>query len=113
MGRAVGEIVQFLDRQRVHIGAQPDRTRRIAVANGADHPGASEAAVNLAPELGEPGRDEVSGALLGKSELRMGMNIASDSGQFVVIVGHLGKDRHTRLSAWRPAPQSGTIIVRR
>jgi hypothetical protein len=108
MGRAVGEIVQLLDRQRVHIGAQPNRTGRIAVANGADHPGAGEPAVYLAPELGQPGRDEVSGALLGKSELRMGMNIASDRSQLVVIVEHLGKDRHVRLFARRPARQSGT-----
>src|SRR5882762_6103631 len=111
MGRAVGEIVQLLDRQRVHIGAQPNRTGRIAVANGADYPGAGEPAVYLAPELGQPGRDEVSGALLGKSELRMGMNIASDRSQLVVIVEHLGKDRHVPLFARRPARQSGTIIV--
>jgi hypothetical protein len=43
----------------------------------------------------------------------MRVNIASDCGQVVVIVEDLGKDRHLRLSARRPARQSGTIIVRR
>src|SRR5208282_756782 len=36
--RAMGEIVQLLDRQRVHIGAQTDRGRDVTATDRADHP---------------------------------------------------------------------------
>ena len=85
-GRAVGEIVHLVDRQRVHIGAQPDRRRRIAAPDRADDPGPGEPAMHLAAELGELGRDQVGGALLGEGEFGMGVDVAADRGQFVVIV---------------------------
>ncbi len=99
IGRAVREIVQLVDRQRVHIGAQPDRSRRVAAPDRADHPGAGEPAMHLAAELGELIRDQVGRAPLGKSELRMSVNVAADRRQLVLIMAHLGNDRHRSLPA--------------
>ena len=52
--RAVGQVGCLLDRQCIHIGAQPDRTRRIAGAQPADHPGLADPAKHLTAEFGEP-----------------------------------------------------------
>ena len=78
VGRAVGEIVHLLDRQRVHIGTQPDGGLCVAAPNRADHPGPGQPAIDLAAVLGELCRDEVGGALFGKGELRMRMDVAAD-----------------------------------
>ena len=48
-GGFVRNIIRLLDRQRIHIGAQPDCLARgpFAAADDTDHPGASEAGHNL------------------------------------------------------------------
>ena len=102
MGRAVGEIVHLLDRQRVHIGAQPDRGRGVAAPDRADDPGSGEPAIDLAAVFGELCRDQVRGALLGEGELGMGVDVAADRSQLVAIVEHLGNDRHRQLLVQRP-----------
>ena len=68
LGRAVREVVQLLDRQSVHIGAQPDRRRRIAAPDRPDHPGTGEPAMQLDPVFGELGGDEIGGAPLGEGQ---------------------------------------------
>jgi hypothetical protein len=55
-----------MDRQRIHIGAQPDRRRRIAAPDCADDPGPSEPAMNLAAELNKLCRDQISRPPLGE-----------------------------------------------
>ena len=50
-GRLVGHVVRLEDRQRVHVGAQPDRHRAVAFAQHADHAGAADAAMHLDAEL--------------------------------------------------------------
>ena len=96
-GRAVGEIIHLLDRQCVHIGTQPDRGGGVAAPDRADHPGSGQSAIDLAAIFGELCRNEVRGALFGKGELGMGMDVAADCNQLVAIVEHLGNDRHRQL----------------
>ena len=50
--------------------------------------------MHLAAELGEPCSDEIRGALLGKGELRVRVDIASNGSQLVMVVEHFGNDRH-------------------
>jgi hypothetical protein len=97
IGRSVGEIVQFLDRQCIHIGAQPDRRRRIAAPDSADYPGPGEPAMDLAAELGELCRDQVRGAPLREGQFRVGVDIPADRRQLVLIVAHFGNNRHRPL----------------
>jgi len=93
-GRAMGELVQLLDRQRIHIGAQPDRRRRVAASDGTDDPGSGEPAMHLDAVFGELGGDEIGSALLGKGQFGMGVDVAADRRQFVQIIGDFGEDRH-------------------
>ena len=97
VGRAVGEIVHLLDRQRVHIGTQPDGGLCVAAPDRADDPGPGEPAMDLAAVFGELRRDEVRGALFGEGELGMRVDVAADGNQLVPIVEHLRNDRHLRL----------------
>jgi hypothetical protein len=46
---AIRDVVGFGDRQRVHVGAQPDRALAVAGAQHADHAGAADRAMHLDP----------------------------------------------------------------
>ena len=82
-GRTVGELVQLLDRQRVHIGAQPDRRWRVAALDGADDAGAGKPTMDFAAKFNELCRDQISGAALGKSQFGMSMDVMPDLRQLV------------------------------
>ncbi len=76
---AIGEVGFFLDRQRVHIGAEPDRARRGSpgAANDADHAGAADSRLDLvAAEGAKLVGDEFCGLLDIVKEPRVLMNFA-------------------------------------
>ncbi len=50
--------------------------------------------MNLATELDEFCRDQISRAPLGEGQFRMGVDIPADRRQIILIVAHLGNDRH-------------------
>ena len=86
---AVRQVVGLLDRQRVHVGAQPDRRLAVAGAQHADHAGAADAAMHLdAPFLQLP-RNQLGGAVLLQPEFRVGVDVAADRGQFRVVAADL------------------------
>ena len=63
---------------------RPMSLRRIAGAQHADDAGARDAAMHLAAEFGELGRDQGGGALLLEPDLRMRVKIAPPCRQFVM-----------------------------
>ncbi len=93
-GRAMGKIVHLLDRQRVHIGAQADRRRRIAASDRADDTGPGEPAMHVAAKFGKLGRDQIRRALFGEGQFGVGMDVAADRRQLVLIIAHFGNDWH-------------------
>ena len=72
------EFIGFLNRQRIHVGAQPDRALRFPMAQRADDAGAAEATCHLEPPFGQLLGNDVAGARFFKAQLRMSVNIASD-----------------------------------
>jgi hypothetical protein len=82
MARLVREGVCLLDRQRIHVGTQPDRARRVADLEPADEAGLADAAMDLAAEGLELLGDEVGGALLLEAQLRMRMDVAPPGRHF-------------------------------
>jgi len=69
------EGVLFLDRQRVHVSAQANGARSLALAQGADNAGLRQPAVNFQPVGREFARDDVGGPRLVKGEFRMRVNV--------------------------------------
>jgi len=63
--------------------------------------------MHVAAKLGKLCRDDIGGALLGKSQFRVGMDVAADRGQLEVIIAHFGKDRHRRL----PSQQGVSVLI--
>ena len=89
-----------MDRQRVHIRAQPDAPIAAAFAlDDPDNAGFADAGVHLvhaklAQFLGNDGR----GANLGKADLGMGMQVFEDCFELGLAVCDDGKNAHVRLS---------------
>ena len=79
--RAMREGVLFLDRQRVHVSAQANGARSLALAQGADNAGLRQPAVNFQPVGREFARDDVGGPRLVKGEFRMRVNVVADRDQ--------------------------------
>src|SRR5580700_7914457 len=94
MRRAVRETVGFEDRQAIHIGPQPDRARRVADAQPADHPGLADAAMHLDAPLRELVGDQLRGAPFLETELGMGVDVAPPPAQLVVFGVNQVDDGH-------------------
>src|SRR6516165_5919608 len=84
MARSVLEAVGFRDRQRIHIGPQPHRARRIADPKPADDTGLADPAMDLAAELAKLRGHQIGSAPFLEPELGMGMNVAPPARQIVV-----------------------------
>ena len=82
--RAMLEVVGLVHRQAVHVGAQADRLHRVALAQGSHQAGLAEAARHFEAPLLELGGDDVGGAVLLVSKLRMGVDVAADGGDLTV-----------------------------
>jgi hypothetical protein len=97
----VRERVAFRDRQRVHVGAQPERALARACAQRADHAGPAQAAMHLAAECGELRGDQVRGAGFLEAEFGMRVDVAPPSGEFGVHAGDTVNDGHGAVfSSW-------------
>src|SRR5262249_50026160 len=91
--------VLLVDVERVHVGAKRDRTLARSIAlEGADDAGAGEAAMDLDAELGQSLCNDIGGAMLLKSGLRMGMGVAPPGGEGGAEGGDAVDDRHGSLS---------------
>ncbi len=85
-GRAPFQVGILFHRQRIHVGAQPDPLGAGAVTlEYADHAGAAEAAMHLDAPTRQLVGDDAGGAHLLEPDLGMGMQIATDRGEFFGI----------------------------
>jgi hypothetical protein len=74
-----------LSGRRAYVGAQADRVLTVAGAQHAHHPGMADAAMQLDPPFGELGGHHIRCAVLFQAQLRIGVQIAADLGQLVLI----------------------------
>jgi hypothetical protein len=70
------ETVDFLQWQRVHVGAQPDRTRGGTIFDDADHAGNAQATHDRDAPFGQARSDHVGCALFFVTQFRMGVQVA-------------------------------------
>jgi hypothetical protein len=77
-----------VDRQSIHIGAQPHRAGAIAAAEHAHHTRTIDEAVHLNPPAGEELCDDIRRAVGLQAELGMGMYVAADACEGGVIGAH-------------------------
>src|SRR5215472_9059642 len=96
MARAVLEAVGFCDRQRIHIGAQTHRARRIADSKPADDAGPADAAMDLAAKLAELRAHQIGSPPFLEPELGVGMNVAPPACQIVVHLCDTVDNWHAR-----------------
>ncbi len=82
---AVGEVVFFLHRQRVHVGAKSDPAAAVVAAarNDRDDTGAAHACVVLDCPGGKLIADEPRGAMLFETQLGMRVQVAADVGELI------------------------------
>jgi hypothetical protein len=76
MPRPVREGVVLFQRQRVHVGTQPDAPPAGAMAKPADDAGAADAGGHLVAPLGQLLGDHLGSAMLLEAQLRMGVYVA-------------------------------------
>ena len=88
------EQVDFLHWQRVHVGTQADPSAggigTRAVAQHADHAGATDAAMRLDTKTFKPVGYQISRSRLFKSQLGIGVNIAPPGGHLCVLALNRG-----------------------
>jgi len=96
--RLVGNVVGFLDRERVHVGAQPDYPTALPCrtpANDADHSGAANAGHHLiAAKAAQLFGHRARGAMHVVEELRMGVQVAPPRGDVAVEIRNTVDDGH-------------------
>ena len=104
--RGVRQIGLLLDRQRVHVGAQPDHldvavARRLAALDDADHAGAAETGRDfVAAELPQPVRDEGRGAMHVVQQFGMLMDIPAPGLDIGLQIGDAVDDGHGSSRVW-------------
>ena len=93
--RGIREVGLLLDRQRVHIGAQPDHAAGPAATDDADHAGPPQPRRHLvATEGPQPLGDEGRGAVNVVHHLRVGMEVAAPGLDVRLQLGDAGDDGH-------------------
>ena len=102
VARAMGEFVLFVDRKCIHVGAQADGAGAGAGLEPADHAGRGEAAMHLDAVGLEFTRHDVRGAGLLEAELGVGVDVAADFGQIVMIGRDARDDGHGLLLVFAP-----------
>ena len=80
----------LLNRQCIHVGANAQAAAAIAVAQRADQACAAYAARDLVTPFGELARDEVGGAVLGKRQFRVLVQMAANGDQLLLVGQELG-----------------------
>ena len=98
--RGIGQIGLLLDRQRIHVGAQPDHLD-VALAGGlaafddADHPGTPQAGSHLvAAEFPQPVRHECRSAVHVVQQFGVFMDIAAPGLDIGLQIGDAIDDGH-------------------
>ena len=87
--------IALLHRQRIHVGAQADRARAAAGAQHPDDAGAPDPAMRFDAERLEPGGNELGGAVLGKGQLRVGVDVLAEGGKMgSLFLAYLFDDVH-------------------
>ena len=94
VGRAVGDVVPFEDRQRVHVGAERDGALARRAFENAHHAGLREPAMHRNAEGHEFFRHDGCGAFLLETQFRMGVDVAPPRGHIVVDRGNAVDDGH-------------------
>ena len=88
---AKSEAGAFLDRQRVHVGADGEQLAGSAPLDGADDAGAADAGLGGDAEAGEFARDDTGGTDFLEGEFGMGVEVASDLDQVgLCLAGGVG-----------------------
>src|SRR5512143_734835 len=104
------EAVLLLHRQRVHVGAQADRTSapRVAAGYDCDHARSSDSSVVLDAQRAQLLGDDLRRAVLVETELRMHVQVAPQRGELgVPALDVLDRIRH-RLSVSPGRPKGLT-----
>src|SRR5207248_1639576 len=103
MARAMRELVFFVERQRIHVGAQTDRAVAGPRLESAHEARRRDAARDLDAEGFQALGNEIRGALLLEAEFRMGMEVPAPLRQLVLLRDNLGNDWHgrPRTKSWR------------
>ncbi len=83
-GGAMREVVEFLHRKRVHVGAQADGAPAIAASQGPDHAGSGEALMHLDAPVAQLLCDHRRGAAFLERGLGMRVEVAPP-GRHVVM----------------------------
>jgi hypothetical protein len=85
----------LMDQQRVHVGAQADRTAFAATLDDADHAGAGDAGDHLVdPEFPQLCLHDPAGADLLQRQFRMAVQVVAPFRHFGVKFGDAVDDRH-------------------
>jgi hypothetical protein len=96
--RFVFEAVQFLDWQRIHVGAQTDRTCTVSASEDANYACLSQSTVSFyAPGLKRSG-DEISGRSLFVTQFGVSVDRSSKTLYFSVSSLNFGDQFHNRVS---------------
>ena len=84
IGGSVGEAGGFLDRQRVHVGAQADRAVGFSPGQGRDDAVAADVGGEGDLEFGQAGLDEGGGLGFVQGQFRICVQVTAPLGQPVV-----------------------------
>ena len=82
---AIGDIIQFFHRQRIHIGAQPNGAIAGTIAEHANHARTAHAAMHLNPKRFQGGSHLLRRAEFRHAEFRMGMQVTPEGGEFGLV----------------------------
>ena len=82
MAAGMGELVELLQRQGVHIGPQADGTRAVAALDDADHPGLAQTTVHRDAPFGKFCSNHVGGAHFLKTKFGVGVQVAANRNDF-------------------------------
>jgi len=85
----VGKGVGFVHGQCVHVGAQADAARAVAVFNDADHTSGAHAAVYFNAPTAELRGHQIRGAIFLEAQFRVGVYVAAQGNN----AGGFGGDR--------------------
>ena len=72
----------FANRQRIHVGAQSYRSRRVSRPDDTHHAGFAEPLAHLDPPAAQQTGDDAGGSSLVECNLGMAMDILADSAKF-------------------------------
>ena len=79
----VGKAGLFVDRQRVHVGAQAELALAVAAPKASDDARAAESAFDLVAPFAELGRHQFRGAVLVESQFGVVVDVTTQADEFI------------------------------